>query len=177
MFFARLDGDKEKALVAKYGVGELPAILAFKKGHKKHFVFDGDHSAAALMSYAHKVIGPPVTKLGTEAAVLEMIAAHNKSTVVVGFFRSDASDEYEDWAEATRALSLRRDVWAGQVVDPDGALLATFTTKPYHWFDAKRSSTAVVFRREEDRGAGRDLHALEERVKVELETLTLLSLS
>eukprot|EP01050_Picozoa_sp_SAG11_P004179 SAG11_NODE_260_length_11531_cov_6.271781_6_plen_641_part_00 len=169
VLFARIDADKEKALVSKYAVHNLPAILAFKKGQRLPFEYNGVHSAAALLSYTHKLMAPPAAALSTEIAVREMVSAHNETTVVVGFFKSTGSDEYEDWREGAEALAMRSDVQLAELVDPGGELLAKFSEggSVSRWF--RRAPAAVVFRREAAEGLGR---TDEDRATVELETLT-----
>lgn len=165
--FARMDGDREQLTATKYGVDNLPAIVAFKKGQKSAVTYNGVHGATALLSYTRKALAPPVAKLSSAEDVHQFISAHNDSTVVVGFFKSADADEHEDWEEGAEALSLRADVWLAELVDPIGELLSVFSAKPHRWY--KRTPAVVVFRRPLDAGTAR---TDDDRAAVELETLT-----
>lgn len=175
--FIRLDADKHKAIMAQYGVSTLPEIITLKKGHKSSVPYTGVHSEWSLRSFARKLAGPPIAQLETTAQVSTLLADNLNATVVTGFFRNEHrdSDEYEDWVEASKELSLRADI---VLADLDERLHSTYRGKPHSWFEGSRSTgPTLVLHRPIEALAGDASHrevqrTEDDRVKVELETLT-----
>eukprot|EP01043_Picozoa_sp_COSAG02_P012276 COSAG02_NODE_471_length_21662_cov_70.510040_28_plen_297_part_00 len=169
--FFRLDADKHKAVMAQYGVTALPEIITIKKGHKRTVPYTGVHSQWALRSFARKLSAAPIAQLKTEAEVSAFLEGNLNATVVTGFFRHEHkdSDEYEDWVEASKELSLRADILLG---DLDETLHSTYRAKPHSWFEGSRSvGPALVLHRPIE--APEEVKRTEDdRAKVELETLT-----
>ena len=176
--FMRLDADKHKAVMAQYGVSTLPEIITLKKGHKSAVKYTGVHSEWALRCFALKLVGPTIAQLTTEAEVSALLDENLNATVVTGFFKPDQreSDEYEDWLEAAKELSLRADILLADIAEP--ALHAIYRAKPHLWFDGSKSSgpALILHRPIEGSGAtpgiGLRRRTEDDRAKVELETLT-----
>jgi hypothetical protein len=107
--FMRLDADEHKTTMAQYGVSTLPEIITIKKGYKASVPYTGVHSEWALRSFALKLAAPPIAQLSTEEDVNALLADNLNATIVTGFFRPEHrdSDEYDDWLEASKELSLR----------------------------------------------------------------------
>ena len=169
--FVRLDADKHKAIMAQYGVNTLPEIITIKKGYKSSVPYTGVHSLWALRSFARKLSAPPIAQLKSEAEVSAFLESNLNATVVTGFFRPEHkdSDEYEDWVEASKELSLRADIL---LADLHESLHSIYRAKPHSWFEGSRSvGPALVLHRPLE-ASGEIQRTEDDRAKVELETLT-----
>lgn len=169
--FIRLDADKHKAIMAQYGVNTLPEIITIKKGHKGSVPYTGVHSLWALRSFAQKLAAPPIAQLETEGSVEGFLGDNLNATVVTGFFRQEHkdSDEYEDWVEASKELSMRADILLAEI---DESLQATYRARPHSWFEGSRSLGPTLVLHRPVEAPGDKKRTEDDRAKVELETLT-----
>ena len=146
LLFARVDVDKHRSPIGRYGLESLPALVLFRKGRTEFAKYDGAHTAAALGEYAAKVTGSPVATLATAQAAADFAAAHTENaTVLVAAFKRARGDEYEEWRAAAEVLSMRAGVWLGEVIGADAA--AAMKAAPRRWL--QRTPALVLFRRKE----------------------------
>ena len=168
--FMRVDADAHKSALSQFDIGTLPEIVTLKKGHKKAVPYTGVHSEWDMRAFARKLVAPPIGRLDDAEAVESLLSENLNATIVLGMFKASekGSDEYEDWVEASKELSLRADII---LADVDASLHARYKAKPELWF---ARTPALVLHRPVDGGVvpGSGGRTEEDRAAVELETLT-----
>ena len=160
---ARIDGDRESALIRRHEIDELPAlVLAWSN---RHTMYTGPHTNAAMAAFGAAQLTPPAIELRDEeelhalldqqislspsgAATSAEVLPSPAPLLLLGFFndpKEEEAEEVDDFVHAALELRKQRPDTAvrGAYVKLTPSLTATFI-RSRRWIDAAPSAVLLV---------------------------------
>lgn len=148
-----IDADKERSLLRRYEVQELPAlVLAWQT---RWTPYTGVHTRAAMAAFASAQLSPPAVRLEDRGA-LERLVEQQRSeaasapivpVVLLGFFNNleDEADELEDFTHAAMELrKLRTDTAVrAAYIEASRDILGEYA-RDRRWFAAAPSAVVLL---------------------------------
>jgi len=139
---AKLDADNgdNRPFASRYGIQGFPTIKLFRNGQVEQD-FQGERSAAGIVSYMKKQVLPAVSPLSSVEEVNEF--SGKDRVVVVGFFDSEEGDGYSSFkssAEKLRNKYLFGAVVGNKAVNNEFNVESTPAVVLFKSFDEKKNS-------------------------------------